>query len=408
MVRTLFITKNVPHPPIGGVALRNWQNMNIMMKYGPVAVFSVSTWTPKHTSVPGITLWKHCNVALQRSFWEILERRFWWLRRRGHPEADWGYAHQAAQELDKVLREFQPELVIFEEVWLYRYLPVVKRHKCRIILDEHNVEADIFEQKYSSVESFRSQLKVKLQLPQIQSLEKDFVNQVDQVWVCSDEDMSLLQQLYGEQTPSYVVPNGVNVANYDHVRLGQCSPPQGLEEKNRNIIFLGQLSYSPNTVAVELLLNQIYPRIKELYPDCRLLLVGRSPTQPMLDAAEADTGIVITNWIADVKPYLAAAHLMIVPLLQGGGTRLKILEAFAAGCPVLSTTKGAEGLQARDGEQLLIRDGVEELVEGVSQLWSDPSLREKLAHAGHELVKAEYSWEAVGLRVKPAVEELVR
>ncbi|MDY7006347.1 MAG: glycosyltransferase family 4 protein [Cyanobacteriota bacterium] len=406
LLRTLFITKNIPHPPIGGSALRNWQNMNIMMKYGPVAVFSLSTWTPKHTSAPGITLWKHCNVAIQRSLWEMPERRLWWLRPQGHPEADWAYANQAARELDELLNEFKPDLVIFEEVWLYRYLSVVKRHQCLIILDEHNLEADIFEQKYRSVEKFRLKLRAKVQLPQIKSMEREFIRKADLVWVCSDEDTSLLQEYYGEETPCYVVPNGVNVADYDYVRLGKCSPPEGFEDKSRNIIFLGQLSYSPNTVAVELLLDQIYPRIKKLYPDCRLLLVGRSPTQSMLEAAKADPTISITGWIADVKPYLAAASLMIVPLLQGGGTRLKILEAFAAGCPVVSTAKGAEGLNAQDGEQLLIRDSVEELVAGISQIWSDPALGEKLARAGHELVKAEYSWEAVARRIAPAIEEL--
>ena len=379
-----------------------------MINYGPVAVFSVSTWTPKHSSAPGIAFWQHCNVAQERSFWEIPERRFWWLRRRGYPDTDWCYSHQAARKLEEVLREFQPDLVIFEELWLYRYLSVVKGHQCRIILDEHNVEADIFEQKYRSVEKFRLKLRAKVQLPQIKSIEREFIRQADQVWVCSHEDASLLQQLYGEQTPNYVVPNGVNVADYNDVRLGKCIPPKGLEEKNRNMIFLGELSYSPNTVAVELLLDQIYPRIKKLYPDCRLLLVGRNPTQSMLEAAKVDSNIIITGWIPDVKTYLAAASLMIVPLLQGGGTRLKILEAFAAGCPVVSTSKGVEGLKARDGEQLLVRDSVEGLVEGVCQLWSAPSLREKLASAAYQLIKAEYSWKAVSDQVKPAVEELVR
>ena len=292
-------------------------------------------------------------------------------------------------------------------MWLYRYLSVVKRHKCLIILDQYNVEADIFEQKYRSVEKLKLKLRAKIQLPRIKSIEKEFIRKADQVWVCSDEDGVLLQQYYAEPTPTYVIPNGVNIAEYDHVRLGKCSLPKGLENKNRNIIFLGQLSYSPNTVAVELLLNQIYPRIKKLYPDCRLLLVGRNPTSFMEKAAKADRSIVVTGSVSDVKPYLGAASLMIVPLLQGGGTRLKILEAFAAGCPVVSTTKGAEGIKATDGEHLLIKDGVEDLVEGVSQIWSDPSLGEKLAHGGYELVKAEYSREAVAQRIELAREHLL-
>lgn len=406
-VRTLFITKNVPHPPIGGVALRNWQNMNIMKKFGSVAVFSVSTWSPNYTSAPGIALWKHCNVAEVRSAWETPERRFWWLRRRGHPDSDWAYANKAAQALDAVLAQFNPDFVVFEEVWLYRYLSVVKRHKCRIIFDEHNVEADIFQQKYGSPDSLRAKLKVQLQLPQLRSIEKDLVRHSDQIWVCSDADVSLLKQLYGQAAPAYVIPNGVNVAHYEEVRSSKCELPPGLEDTNRNLLYLGQLSYAPNTVAVQLLIDQIYPRLRQINPDCRLLLVGRNPTQYMLDAAKQEPGIVITGSVADVRPYLAAATLMVVPLLQGGGTRLKILEAFAAGCPVVSTAKGAEGLAVEDGEHLLIRNGIEGIVEGVCQLWSEPSLRETLTSAAYELVQAEYSWEAVGRRVEKAVENLI-
>ncbi len=402
-LRTLFITKEVPYPPIGGVSLRNWQNINIMMKYGPVAIFSASNWTPKETSLPGVTLWHHSNVEIQRSGWENLERRLWWLHPRRHPDADWSYSSTAARELDELIAKFKPDLVIFEEVWLYPYLSVVKRHQCHIILDEHNVEANIFQQKYSSVQNLKSEIKVKIQLNHLKSIESDFSKQADEIWVCSDNDANLIKELYGQVAPTHVVPNGINVAHYDGVHSRECSPESGLENKSRNLLFLGQMSYLPNTVAAELLINKIYPKLREFYPDCRLLLVGRNPTPFMLDAANKDAQIIVTGSVPDVRPYLAAASVMVVPLIQGGGTRLKILEAFAAGCPVVSTAKGAEGLKIKDGEHLLIKDSIEELVAGVCQVWSDPALGEKLAGCGYELVQEEYSWESVGGRVEEAV-----
>jgi glycosyltransferase involved in cell wall biosynthesis len=406
-LKTLFITKNVPYPPIGGVGLRNWQNMNIMMKWGPVAVFSASNWTPNYTSAPGITVWKHCNVAKQRSRRELLERRFWWFYPHRHPDADWAYSHQAARELDELLTEFQPDLAIFEEVWLYPYLNIVQRHQCRIICDEHNVEAELFEQKNNSLQSLKLKLRAKLHASKLQSIERDWIQKADRIWVCSNEDTKLLQQLYGQSADSDVVPNGVNVAYYNSVRLGECSPPEELAEKHRNLLFLGQLSYSPNTIAVQLLIDQIYPQLKKINPEYRLLLVGRNPTPAMLKAAQQDPGIIVTGSVNDVRPYLAAATLMIVPLLQGGGTRLKILEAFASGCPVISTAKGAEGLNIKDGEHLLIRNSIEEMVTGVGELWSKPSLRRQLSQAAYELVKTEYSWEAVSQRVEVAIQELL-
>lgn len=405
-IRTLFITKEVPYPPIGGTSLRNWQNINIMMKFGQVAIFSASNWSPKNTSLPGVNLWVHSNVTTQRSNWEKLESRLWWLHSRRHPDADWSYSKTAAQELDEVLTTFRPDLVVFEEVWLYPYLSVVKNHKCRIILDNHNVESSLFEQKYRSAEGFKSQLKVKLQQKHLLSMEDDFCKQVSQVWLCSKNDVTLTNQLYGTVAPAHVIPNGINVAHYDCVRSHECTPVPALEGTRRNILFLGQMSYAPNIVAAELLINKIYPRLKELYSDSRLLIVGRNPTSAMLEAASLEPGIIVTGGVPDVRPYLAAKTVMVVPLLQGGGTRLKIIEAFAAGCPVVSTAKGAEGLNAQDGKHLLIRNEVEELVEGICQLWSEPSLGEKLAGSAYELVQAEYSWEAVSHRVEQAIGEL--
>jgi polysaccharide biosynthesis protein PslH len=407
-IRTLFITKEVPYPPIGGVSLRNWQNINIMMKYGPVAIFSASNWTPKETSLPGVNLWHHCNVEIQRSGWENLERRLWWLHSHRHPDADWSYSNTAAQELDELIAKFQPDLVIFVEVWLYPYLRVVQRHKCRIIFDNLNVEASLFQQKYGSLQDIKSKIKVEIQLDHLKSIERELSQQADEIWVCSDNDANLIKQLYGQVAPTHVVPNGINVGHYNGVHSGECSPPSGLEDKSRNLLFLGQMSYLPNTVAAELLINKIYPKLREIYPDCRLLLVGRNPTPLMLEAAKKDAQIIVTGSVPDVQPYLAAASVMVVPLIQGGGTRLKILEAFAAGCPVVSTAKGAEGLKAKDGEHLLIKDSVEELIDGVCQIWSDPALGEKLAGCAYELVQAEYSWEAVGERVEDAVKVLLR
>jgi hypothetical protein len=146
-IRTLFVTKEVPYPPRGGVSLRNWQNIYIMMEFGPVAVFSAANWSPKETSLPGIAIWKHCNVEQQRSSWENLNRRLWWLYPHRHPDADWAYSHTAAKELDKFITEFKPDVAIIEQLWLYPYLKVLKNHPCRLILEQHNVEAHLFEQQ---------------------------------------------------------------------------------------------------------------------------------------------------------------------------------------------------------------------------------------------------------------------
>jgi glycosyltransferase involved in cell wall biosynthesis len=401
-MRTLFIAKEIPYPPRGGVSLRNWQNMNAMMAYGPVALFTTANWTPKRQTPPGITVWKHANIE-HRSIWERLNRRLWWLYPNHHPDADWAYSKQAAQELNQLLTEFKPDLVIFEEVWLYPYLRIVQQYPCQIILDNHNVEASLWEQNYREIQDKQQRLKADLLIARLKTIEKDFSHKVDQVWVCSSEDAVLMATLYGTVAPIHVVPNAINISFYDEVRSGLCNRPSQLQDIRHNILFLGQLSYKPNTVAAELLIQQIYPRLKSRYPDCRLLLVGRKPTAPMLAAAKQDPGIIVTGGVPDVRPYLASASVMVVPLLQGGGTRLKILEAFAAGCPVISTSKGAEGLTAEDGKQLLIRDSADTIVEAVHHLWTNPSMGKQLTHDAYQLVNDQYSWAAINRHIQAAL-----
>lgn len=406
-VRTLFITRDLPYPPMGGAPLRNWQNINIMMKYGSVGIFSAFKGNPESKTLPGIALWHHYDLTQPISQWEKLQKQVWWLRRRGHPEVDQWYAIAASQELEEVITKFQPDIVIFEEIWLYQYLNIVKnivkRHKCRIIFDNHNVEAELLQQRYRSMKARRAQVKEKIEVPKIKSIERDFIRQADQVWLCSESDTNLLQKWYGQISHSQIISNGINVAYYDNVRLGKshCNPE--LDDGSKTLIFIGSFSYIPNIEAAKLLINQIYPKLQKVYPDCRLLIVGKNPPQKIRETAQAYSGIIFTGKVPDVRPYLAAANVVVTPLLQGSGTRLKILEAFAAGRPVVSTTKGVEGLKVTDGEHLLIRDSVEDLVAGVSQLWSEPMLREKLVCSAYELVKQEYSWEAVSHQVDRAV-----
>ncbi len=406
-IKSLFITKEVPIPIKGGVSLRNWQNMNVMMKFGPVAVFSAANWTPNYHTLPGVEVWKHYNVDDTRTKWEELERRLWWLRPIGDPDADWPYCRFTAQKLAELMAEFKPDLVILEQVWLYRYLSVVKQFSCYIIFDNHNIEAHLAAQPDRSQESIRSQIKAKIQTSHLRGMEKKLTDQVDQVWLCSEDDVQLCQQMYGKQTPLYVIPNGVNIDNYAKGFNNQYEPVEKVKNKERTILFLGQLSYYPNKIAAELLIDEIYPKIKQNYPDCQLLLVGRTPTPKMLAVAEKDPDIIVTGSVREVQPYVAAASMMVVPLLHGGGTRLKLLESFASGCPVISTTKGAEGLDAIDGKHLLIRNTIEEIIEGIEKLWAEPSLRLELRNNAYELVKQEYSWEATYKRVQTAIKNFL-
>lgn len=412
-VKTLFITRHLPYPPMGGSALRSWQNINIMLKWGSVGVVSIQTEKVKEEEnyPPGVALWKNYSLAeidKERSILEKIQNKLWWLQPKSHPWANQLYSDRVVRELNEILTQFKPDLIVFKELWLYPYLNKIRNCQCNFIYDADNVEISLRQQLHRSVSGIKSKIKSSLLLTKIRAMEGTFVRQVDRVWVCSEDDADLMRQLYGQNLPIKVVPNGINISDYETVKLGNCPLPKNLQLLPYSIIFTAAFAYKPNATSAEILIDQIYPKLQKIYPDCRLLLVGRDPTKHMKQAAKNDSGIIVTGKVPDVRPYFAAASVVVVPLLEGGGTRLKILEAFAAGLPVVSTSKGAEGLKAQDGKIFLIRDSIEDIVAGIVQLWSDPSLGKRLADAAYELVREKYSWQAVSYSVNKAIEDLIK
>ena len=401
-LRTLFITSDLVYPPSRGAPLRTWQNINTMMEYGTVSFFSV-TWFEIEQIVPppGIDLW-HYEYVLQ----PIKPQ----TKLRIDRTISSYYSDAAGKNLEEFIEKFQPDLVIIEEIWLYFYLQIVKRYPCQIIFDNHNVEIEILQQtlpaKLERKPHLKEEIGLELEYERIKCIEQDLINQTNQTWVCSQEDAHLLSKYYGQKSKIYVIPNTVDVTSYEHLHFQEYTPREQASSKEHNIIFTGTFYYLPNKEAAEVLIEKIYPQLSKIYPNCRLLLVGQKPTEYLQHVSQEEPGIIATGTVPDTRPYFASASVLVAPLFQGGGTRLKILEAFAAGCPVITTTKGAEGLKVTDGEHLLIRNTPDEMVAAVCQLWSEPSLGQKLADSAYQLVQAEYSWQAVKPKIERAIQEL--
>ena len=385
-----------PYPPTGGVALRNWQTLNLLKRQGDVAIFSIykgrGNQAYQSLTQQGFAITHYDIASPNRPWLEKIKNRLGFFRPDGYQYSDWLYTAEAAVALHQVAAEFQPTLVVFEELWLYPYLKIIKQalndSPYAVVLDNHNIEGN--------KEDYRLQSR---KLRQIRHIEKNFVQQTDQTWVCSALDAQQLQQLYGNSNTVKVVPNGVQADFY------QTSEPDS--RNNHCLLFLGKFSYQPNEEAALILINEIYPTLKQQYPDTQLWLVGCDPTTTMETATQTDDDIHITGIVPDVRPYLRTASLMIVPLRQGGGTRLKILEAFASHCPVVSTPKGAEGLNAEDNYHLCLGETPEQIIKKVEHLWKNQTWAQQMTKNAHDLFMQTYSWAAVEQSISTAVNDLI-
>ena len=338
---------------------------------------------------------------------QILTRRAWLLDPLGHP-SDLYYSDIAADELKSLLTEFKPEIAVLEGLWTHRYIELLKAHQCRVILDCHDAHYPQSRQlaDLTDGDDLRARVIRKILPERVKLIEHKATHAVDQLWVCSSKEARLMEGLYRPPAPIHVVPNGVDHSYYNEAGAGKHRQPRPLAVTGRTFVFPAMFAYQPNRVAAAFLIEEIFPRLANVFPDCRLVLAGSWPTAQMMDAAKREPRIVVTGSVPDIRPYLAAASAMVVPLFQGSGTRLKILEAWAARVPVVSTAKGAEGLDAENEKHLLIAESAQEFVESLRRLWMNRSLAEKLIENGLELVKREYSREATSRRIRLAVNDL--
>ncbi|MGB3295826.1 MAG: glycosyltransferase family 4 protein [Phormidesmis sp.] len=409
-IKTLFLTRQIPYPPMGGAALRNWQNINIAAQLGTVAVFSVpgSYSSVSQENFPHISLWQNCPVTTAPSARSLRQKVGWWLEPSCHPLVDDCYRDEISQELKSFLQKFQPDLIIFEELWLYLYLPTIKEiTSCPIVLDQHNIEANLLTQTQPPSNTLGDRLRKTIQNRKLRFIEQDFVRKADQVWVCSQEDADLLKEMYDSQLHVRIVPNGIEQSFYAPVYADPHSLLPALDPNPHTLFFAGTFSYPPNQTAAHILIDQILPKLQQHYANARLLLVGKSPTADMLEASHRNKNVIVTGRVDDIRPYMAAASVAVVPLLQGGGTRLKVLEAFAARMPVVTTSKGIEGIEARDNYHVLIRDPVDDIVEAIDSLWSNQDMSAALTEAAISLLQQKFSREVIGKKVEDHVNDLI-
>ncbi len=201
----------------------------------------------------------------------------------------------------------------------------------------------------------------------------------------SEEDRAALRSL-APAARTWVVPNGVDPA-YFH----RADPSR---EEAGSLVFTGTMFWEPNVDAMISFCADILPRIRRQHPKVRMTIVGAEPSQAVRGLAAHD-GVIVTGTVEDVRPYIAAASVYVVPLRNGGGTRLKILEAMAMGKAVVSTSVGCEGLRVSKDRELVVADGSEALAEAVCRLLEDPAERQALGETARRAVMDRYDWRII-------------
>jgi glycosyltransferase involved in cell wall biosynthesis len=260
------------------------------------------------------------------------------------------------------------------------------------VLFQHNVETAIGlrQAEHAGHPLVRSYLR--LEAEKIRRFERRVAVAFDHCVMVSEEDCRRMTDEFGVRHAS-AIPIGVDVEYFSPMTAQSAEP---------TLVFVGSMDWLPNQDAVEFFTSRVLPRIRAEMP-ARFVVAGRNPPASMRKL----NGVHVTGTVDDIRPYLRDAHVCVVPLRVGGGTRIKIFEALAMAKAVVSTSVGAEGLPVTDGRDILLADNPIDFANAVVRLLKDAELRGRLGEDGRRLAE-RFSWDGAAQRFSDICVEVVR
>jgi hypothetical protein len=288
------------------------------------------------------------------------------------------------QQVAEILRGRRYELGIIEHFWCAPYQEQLSAVCERTVLDLHNIESHLH-YLCAAAENRTAAIAHRVFERAARKLEAHWIPRFSQVLTASKEDAKRVRAKRVTVYPNALPSCGAG-----------CQPAADCQ--SACLAFSGNLEYHPNISAVRFFARDIWPRLRAQHPQLTWRLIGKNP-EAVRPFITGDPRIEVTGPVDDAVAELARARVAVVPLLAGSGTRLKILEAWAAGVPVVSTTIGAEGLPVRDGEHLLLADRPEAFAAAIARLLDDPGLRARLSANARALLEREFTWEAAWRRL---------
>lgn len=293
------------------------------------------------------------------------------------------YLSKIAQR--KLTRELENEKYDIIHAETFYVMPNIPKTNIPTLLVEQTIE-------YLGYQTFTDQLKLKLLKPlfysdvaKIKKWEQIYWEKADRLVTMSQEDKDWIKKIVPKANVS-VVANGIDTDFFKKTPIKRPLIP--------TVLFVGNYKWLPNVDAAKHLVEDIWPLILGKIPSAKLKIVGRDPTSVIVELGKKK-GVKIVGEVEDIRDALGEAHVMLTPIRNGRGTRYKILEAMAAGLPVVSTSLGIEGIQAKNQEHALIRDSVDGLAKATTEILTNESLARDLAKNAKRLVTKNFNWEKI-------------
>jgi polysaccharide biosynthesis protein PslH len=301
---------------------------------------------------------------------------------------------EMADKVKKLMESGRFDAVHADQLWMAQYAFIAKTVKAdvRLILDEHNACFQIIQRLADSEKNSIKRFLFEREWQALQRYEAWVCSQFDRVVTVTNEDRKILSNLIPAKKQDIkfcTIPICVNIKEVQPVKP---------KADTKNIFHLGTMFYLPNITGMLWFTQDVWPRVLAQVPQATLTIAGKNPPlviQQLSRSSPDGAHIQVTGYLPDPLPYLEHANVFIVPLLAGGGMRVKIIEAWRWGLPVVSTSTGAEGIEYCSGENILIADGAEAFANAVVRVLSEPEFAQALRESGRRWVEHRYDWQQV-------------
>lgn len=392
-MRILFLSQWLPYPPNNGSKLRIYNLLRGITQHHSVTLLCFPDQADVGRSSEELdALCREVHIVPRKSFESHRLRSYLGFFRLAPRSFVDICSPELQQQLAHILATLKYDLVIASELSCLacgRFL-----HKLPTILEDP--ELGVLYEQFTTATTVWRRIRYGLTWFKLRYYMMRELRHFDACSVVSVQE----QKLLADAAPTYtqtveVIPNCINLADYAAIHE---------EPQYGHLIFTGPFGYRANYEAMCWFLSDVYPRIQSVVSDVQLTITGDHANLPL----PAATNITLTGFVTDIRPLIARSWVSLVPLRIGGGTRLKILEAMALGTPVVTTTKGAEGLDAEHDVHLLIADTPQAFADAIIRLLQEPDLRRRLAEAACRLVAAKYDWSATLPRFLQLVERVTR
>lgn len=293
------------------------------------------------------------------------------------------------QKLKEILQSETFDFILFEGLFLSPYLQTVRTFsKAKCILRAHNVEWLIWKRLAKATKNPLKKTYLYFLSGRLKRYENNVINNFDAIVAISEQDKNLFLR-DGCNIPIEVAPTGMNTAKYKNI--------EQMDADSLSLFHLGSMDWLPNIEAVDWLLNDIWPLIQQKSNKVHLFLAGKNMNPKYFSIKSKN--LIVAGEIKDALNFMENKQIMVVPLLSGGGIRIKILEGLAAGKVIVSTSTGAEGINYTDKKNILIADTPEDFTKTILSLLNNPNLLNNIAREAQILARTQYDNNLIGKKL---------